>query len=343
MADNFTLPIGSNTYVPSFEASSKLVVDFVRNPSKFRLNDYIAIKKVSRDVGYYAKIKAEEAVRVLNTTDYDWADGADAPKHQGVNSEFFEFLQYKTLRTAYPFVIGLKAVQQAAWDIVAEFAAIEASKAMTLRTMTAENILNNTANWGNNTATATSLGGGLWSNASSSNFYIKKSLLSAVQSIVRATNGAITISDLNLVVSPNLAATMATTDEIANYVKSSPFSMEVLTGKAFIDRYGLPSYLYGLKVIVEDAVKVTSGKGLTRSDSFVQASTDAFILARTDSLVSVHTGSPSFSTIQMFAYEEFTDETREDPDNRKVNGRVVQDIDFELVAPASGYYITSCQ
>ena len=50
---------------------------------------------------------------------------------------------------------------------------------------------------------------------------------------------------------------------------------------------------------------------------------------------------PSFNTLQINAYEDMTVEQWDDPLNRMVKGRVVQDIAPVLAAPLSGYLIAS--
>src|SRR5690606_30153563 len=72
-----TIPGGSNAYIPSHEASGKLVVDFSRNPSKFALAKYAQIVPVTEQLGYYLEMTVEEAARVLDDDgfDVDWPDG----------------------------------------------------------------------------------------------------------------------------------------------------------------------------------------------------------------------------------------------------------------------------
>jgi hypothetical protein len=44
----------------------------------------------------------------------------------------------------------------------------------------------------------------------------------------------------------------------------------------------------------------------------------------------------------MFAYEEMTVETKNDSDNRRTIGRVVENLVPKVVAPASGVLFTNC-
>ena len=67
----------------------------------------------------------------------------------------------------------------------------------------------------------------------------------------------------------------------------------------------------------------------------------AALVARVGALDAGVVGAPTFSTITCFEYENMTAETKDDPDNRRVKGRVVDDIDVEMTASASGYLITA--
>ena len=48
-------------------------------------------------------------------------------------------------------------------------------------------------------------------------------------------------------------------------------------------------------------------------------------------------GSQSFGTAHIFSYEEMSTEQRDDPDNRRISGRVVEDYDVQIVAPITGF------
>ena len=96
---NAQFPSGSNTYVPSFDATGQLVVSFSRNPKEFPLNKYIAITPVKKSSGYYLKLNAEQVARVTyaDLKDHVWHDGNDAP-HGEWNNEKFEWLNFNTTR-----------------------------------------------------------------------------------------------------------------------------------------------------------------------------------------------------------------------------------------------------
>lgn len=345
-------PSGFNTFVPSFDASGKLVVAYSRNPKDFPLNRWITLTPVKKSQGYFLQVTAEEAARIINSdlADFVWADGNDAPTGLWGN-ESFNFQAFGTTRYAYAFRIGYKAEQQADWKILAMYAAFKAQQAMTGRAVRCiAKALDSTQYASSHVSTATALGGGFFSAGGAGTPYIKKSLMSAAQQIQIDTNGAVKRDDLQLVIDPTLAAAMAESTEMMDFLKQSPVAMAQVRGDVPSNNglWGLPDKLFGINLVVEDTVRVTSRKGAAARaakyafvDSAGVAGNTALLCARPGQLVSEAAG-PSFGTIHLFSYEEMTVEQRDDPDNRRIQGRVVDDYDVQVVAPATGYLIQHC-
>lgn len=337
-------PSGSNTYVPSHEASGGLTVGFSRNPKKFKINQWAKIVPVKKGSGYYLRITAEEAARVINAdlNDFVWHDGQEAPMGND-NLESFEYVKFATQRYAYPFNLGDKAVDQADWKVLEVHGGIAAQKAMTARTIKALGVLTTTGNWGSSTDTATNLGGGKWDVSGATDKFILKAFGAASEAILKATLGVATQEDLVCIINPNVARQMAESEEIRDFIKQSPVAMAQVRGDvpSQTGQWGLPDRLYGIKIVVEDAIRVTSKKGATRAAGYCMPAATAIFATRTEGLVGME-GIPEFSTFQLFMYEEHTVETKRDSDNRRTVGRVVDDFDAELVAPASGYLVTAC-
>ncbi len=332
---------GPNTYVPSYEASG-LLIQYLKDANKFAINSYVGQKKEEKSVGKYLFIDSAEAARFISSADFEWPDGSAANPDTGyTNTSAFQFLDYSCDRKFTPFTIGYLSQQQAAWQIVANEAAIHGARAMTEKTVRALSVLLTGANWGSNTNTATSLGGGLWSAATSTNFYIRNTIQAAVEQIILSTYGMVQPSDLTLVVNPHVARLMFATDEVANYVKGSPFSEKYLTDSdgTIADRMGMPEYFSGVKLVIENAVKVTTKKGATTSASFAMDGNSALLLCKKDQLVNVG-GTSQFNTMTRFYVEDHTVEIKDDPDNRRTVGRIVWNDTYVLTAPASGYLIT---
>lgn len=338
-------PGGNNTFVPSHEASGGLIIGYSRNPKRFKLNSYIKLVPVKKSVGYYLVITAEEAARVINTnmSDFIWHDGQEAPMGND-NLESFNYSKFLTNRYTFPFNMGNKAVEQADWPIMSVHAGIAAQKAMTARTINMLTVLETTANWGNNTTTATLSGGGKWDVSGATDKFIRKTFNSVAEAVLKSTLGVVQRQDLVCVINPNTARQMAETEELRDYLKQSPFAMAEVRGdvESQNGEWGLPNTLWGIKIIVEDCVRVSSKKAASSvTAGYALSNSVAIFMARPGSIMGIE-GIPEFSTAQIFMYEEFTVETFNDTNNRRVIGRVTDDYDPVLAAPASGYLITAC-
>ena len=338
MATGF--PSGTNTFIPSYEASGKLLVSYSRNPKDFALNRYVQIRQAKKSLGYYLKLTPENAARILSTSVHDavWHDGQDAPTGEW-NTESHEFIPFSTIRYGFPFRLGYKAVDQADWQIKAVHAANAAQQCMTGRTLNVVTKLTTAANWPSTHTSASGtafIGGPL---DAGTNFRIKGALNKMAQQILKSTLGVIKPKDLHIVMSPVLADKLGRTTEIHEFVKSSPFAQAQIRGDSpsLNGIWGLPDVLYGFPVTVEDAVRVSSRKGATPASSFLFPDNTLLMVARPGALVSE--GSEAFSTAVLFMYEEMTVESKDDPDNRRHSGRVVDDYAAELVSTISGFYL----
>jgi hypothetical protein len=68
---------------------------------------------------------------------------------------------------------------------------------------------------------------------------------------------------------------------------------------------------------------------------------NAFLVARPGSIEAVAGSGPSFSTVTMFTLEEMTVEQKDDADNRRYVGHVVDDYDVVMTAAPSGFWFQS--
>lgn len=338
---------GLGTFVPSFEASGKLQVEYSRNPKKFALNKYAKLIPVKESIGYYLEIDNDEAARVLQTSleNSAWADGQEAPKGDDFKTTHY-FRQFATRRYLTAFNLGQKAVEQASWDIIASYGRAAAQRRMTERTQYAVTTYSTTGNWGGNTDTCTNIAGGKLDVSTTSLNYIKELIQKVADKILKATIGAVNWEDMNMIMNPTTATLISRSAEFVDHLIQSPFALAQVRGDAPSQngRWGLPDQLFGMNVVIEDAVKVTAAKGQTVTSSdrayILDTGTIAF-MSRPEGLMGSE-GVPDFSTLQIFSYEDMTVETKNDPDNRRTAGRVVDDFEVKLVAPASGYLVTAC-
>jgi hypothetical protein len=347
------LPAASNVYVANHEASGKLVVDYARNPKRFAVNQYIQITPVDQIIGLFQQMTIEERGRILTSdaAEYAFADGADAPLGAD-GTEYFIWQQFLARRYAYSFLIGQMTGQQATWDVVAQHAGIHAQKAMTNRTLQAYNQLSTSTNYSTGHVSAV-FGGtisgtsGTWTQSTVARGDIKRSLEFAIEKILDDTLAGIEPGDLHLVIGTAQAALLTQSQEIVDYIKSSPDAYAELRGELPNRNYwyGLPSKLYGVNITVDATRRVTSQKLATRAASAIfgalssVGSLNAFLVARPGGLVGV-ANAPSFSFLQNFVYKQFdmVVEVKNDDDNKRIKGRVIDCFTMQGVAPQSGFW-----
>lgn len=347
-------PGPTNTYVPNFAASQSLIVAFSRNPSRFPLPLYTQYVRAGKMVGFYFVWTSRQAARILTTDDaeHDWGDGNAAPTGLSENESGY-WTTFTTKRKCYPFGLGRLAVEQADYPYLAAEGGVSSQQAMTARGLLTYNQLS-TASWGSNTAAVNGgilAGGQTWltgNNGDGTNQgpNIKQSLQFGTLTVNQQTIGAVVQRQLALVVNPSLAQGMARSTEIQDYIKQSPFALAQLRGDVPNQngQWDLPTVLYNHPLAVEDTVRVTSKKGATTDVlTYVLPNTEAYLLARDGELEGLE-GSRSFSTVQIFFYQdELTLSTFYDQINERYLGRVVSNFVPVVVAPTSGFRFTACQ
>jgi hypothetical protein len=334
---------GLNTYVPSTNAlaTGALQVEFTRAVNTFPITKYAQIVPVNQMTGYYLRLDSDDNVRITDINAFQWPLGNDRPVG---STNQHDFVQFACARFAYPFYIPNETVKQAAWDVVAQHARAKAQLAMTGRCVRAATALTGSAAVtaftavGNYAATGTaSPGGNVWTTSSSN--IIQKGIQGALRAISLATGGAVRAEyDVMMVISPTVANLLSSTPEVRDYVKNYPAAMPFLQGSDTFAMYGLPPNLFGVQVVVDDSVRVTTRKGASSTTRSYIYGNSAVFVSRPGGLIGVE-GSTSFSTCQVMAFEDMTVENWDDPKDRRIEGRVIDNSTVELVAPVSGYLV----
>ena len=338
-----TFPAGNpgNTYVPNFEASGRLTVAYSRNVKDFPLNKYTTLVPVRQLTGYYLRITPDNIGRITQNDggEFVWPDGNDAPQGDW-NLMDHEFFTYLATRYTYPFRLGYLSVDQGAWDILATHQDMAANQAMRFRTKKVITKLETASTWSGvgHTAAASAT----WDTGTSTNPVIKKDLHTAAISILKDTMNAVQPKDLILVISHELAELMSRSQEIHTYLKESPYALAQIRGdvESQNGKWGLPDQLYGYNIVIEDTYIETAKVGAASSKAAVKDKDNALLIARPGGLVGIY-GGASFSTCSIFSQEEMTVEQKDDVDNRRYLGRVVDTFGVEVVSPISGYFITN--
>lgn len=331
---------GNNTFVPTFSpATGQIQVEFTRSVNQFPITQYAQIVPVTAMKGYYLKIDEEETARLVNVQDAQWPLGEDRPT--GINSDF-EFVAYQTQRFQNSFSIPQETARQSAWDIVASHARIQAAKMMTHRAYRAATTLTTAANYtsgSNYFAKSITLVSGAYIGASQVD-PVQKIIRAAMEKIIQNTVGVVTPKDIIMVMNPTTARKIASDDGVRDYVKNTPFAYSALTGDSTFATYGLPQTLFGLGgIVVDDTVQVTTRKGGAGTRGFFYGgdTPGVVFVSRPGGLIGNE--GPSFSSLSVFAYEDMTVETLEDPWNRRIKGSVVDNSAIELTAPLASLYI----
>lgn len=338
-----SMPSGTNTFVPTM-VQDNLIVGYARNIDDYALNRYIQIIPTPKSQAYYLFIDGAAAVRLANSDlrDVVWPDGSRRPAGDNNVAEF-EFEPVATTRRSYEFTVGQRGVDQAQWDVVKVNSGFQANRAMVARTMAVQTALAN-ANWGTNTDTATSLGGGFVGSGTPTTPYFKKIIDKAVQAIRSATFGAVQRKDLICLMAPKVAETISESQEVHTYLKESPFALAQVRGDApgQNTNFGLPNKLYQIPVIVDDAYRVSSKRkpGTAATSAAVVDENTIYFLSRPGGLEMAY-GGVSFSTVQLFEKEAMSVEMFTDAKHRLVEGYVTDDFGCYVVAPASGYKVTN--
>jgi hypothetical protein len=338
-------PSAYNVYVPDTEATGNLRIEYSRNPKKFALNQYCQIVPVATLNGYYTEMTAEEAGRI-NAADYVWPDGHQRPLGIGA-TESHKMSDYRAIRNAYTVTLGNQTVDQSAWDIAAQYLRLEAQKAMNARTSAVLTELTTTGNYASSHyGTAASLGGssGTWAASTVATQNIRRGIMYALSQIEKDTLSSVDVTQMQLIVSPELAAVMAESGEIVDYLKSSPYAGPVLTGEWAGPRSrGLPEYLYGVKLVVENATYTTSRRGATAARSYILGNATAVLCSRVGGLEAAE--GPTFSSVSLFVYreEDMNVEKIVEQTNKRTIISVVDTFDAVMTAPASAFMFTTCQ
>jgi hypothetical protein len=339
-------PQGSNTYIPVWEATG-LIIKYTRDPSFFRINKYVKDIKIPKDMGYYLTLDGDSPYRVQAVNDYLWEDTADAPGGRQ-EKQAFGFQNYRTARYCFPFSLGRKAVQQAEWPILAEHARMAACKAMTVRTLLNTTLATTTANWTGTFGTNYGAVSGAWGTSDETNLYIISDISTAMVVIEQNTGGIVTDEEaLQITMNPTLGRRIQKSPELRAYLKGSPDAISVITDQRNPNRrYGLAPFLYGLGLVIENAVVVTTPKSANVASppaqvrSYVWPTANVVISSRPTGISAEGEQSIDFSTFCFRFYEQMTTESKSDADNRREVGRVVEDYVVSLQAPQTGYLFT---
>lgn len=348
----YAYPSSTNVYIPTnsinTSVTTNLIINYARDINEFQVNKYAKIIPVKASQGYYVRIAVGQNARLQypDLRDWLWQPGQNRPRGNW-NTFGFQNFPFFTQRRAFTTTLDYKTVDLASFQLQPMHVAMCAQQAMTARTQLVTGAISDANNWySTHVSTATALGGGLWSAGSSTGHYIQDSLYKAAIQCNLDTQGVVKPKNLSLIINPNTARAMASSQEIRNYIGNQVDAIKFLKGEAPTpqDMYNLPRQLFGFPIYIEDAVvnrnRPTPNDDFT-GNSYLLPDGTAVLLARPGELTGTE-GGTDYSTVQIFAYEEMSAESFNDNENRLLLLGVTEDIDVRVVAPASGYLITAC-
>lgn len=334
----------SASFIPDLDDSGRLQIEFSRNPKRFALNRYIKLQPVKRNVGKYLRVDEKNHSRLVgaNLDAYVWADGDECPIPNDTADQY-DLDEYRTIRRVFSNREGDLAREQADWNMGAVQMRTQAQKAMTARTLLVHQGLANINNWpaAHRIDVGTTSGLGHLTGALSTEPRIKRLFARATERIMLATNSVVRREDLRFVINPETARIMADTQEIIDVIKQSPNAFDMLTGQTGFTEWQLPKYLYGVELVVEDAVITTTPRqAATQTSTWVMGSAIGYFMSRPGGLASPNEG-PSYSTCTLMVKEDMKVEKLRDTINRRTLERVVDDTGYASTAPISGVYCTN--
>lgn len=326
-----------------------VLVGFVRDPKKFKLNNYVQLVNSPGATGVYHELDRDRPIRVVSDAEFAFEDGDEAPTGN-TNKGNFQMQEFRCQRRAIPFTVGEEAAEafqkQGAFDPILFESQSCASQAMVLRTKNVMDLIDTSGAWGSYTDSATNLGGGKWDAGTSTAPYLKKGLLAACRLINFVTNGVVQISDLRLILNPIDAIKISASAELHDYIKSSKDAEAMITGELRPnpnELWGLPRRLYGVEVVVEDAVSVSTrnkADGTAGTRGYLKSADSALLVSRAGGIDAPY-GSKSFSTVQLFYHKyEMSAEMRHDNWNKRHEGRVIDWYTSKIVAAPAGYFVS---
>lgn len=285
-----------NGYIPALTGQ---VIGFARKPEKFKLNRYVQYMPSDKQIGVYTRLERDVMVRITSIDDDVWEDGDNRPSGEHGVKVKHSTDSFQCIRRDLAWRVGYNALDQTkAYPVKPVHVQSTVSQTMTRRTKRVWNILDSTSNWSTHFKTAGELSNisgadnAKWKNASddpASPAYLAiwKSLNGAIQRIFKDTNSAVEWSDLILVINPELAADMAQSAEMNNYIRESPQARAQLSGELsnWNKEWGLPTHVRGLALVVEDAMMVSGkeyadGTEATTERTFIKSGSSAQILSR---------------------------------------------------------------
>jgi hypothetical protein len=342
---NWTQPGAGSTHTPTPEELA-IIEGYGRKTDDFALASYVKYTPVKNHVGLTYQFKSGMASLMVDVagTQFEWADSADRPK--GDNLAAFRMKEYRCVRRAFPLRMGdiAREEQDIPHDEINKTFAM--ARAMTLRTAKAVDVLTDETLWdASHVKYPFEIDASFpaWESSLAEDRAIQKCINYGVNRIHLDTEGVIGRKrrrDMILVMNPNTANAIGTSLEIRDFVKQQAGAPQIQKGDGDygLEDASLPPLLYGVKPVIEDAVKNIANKDATMDPQFIFPDGYAILMFRPGSVEGL-AGSQAFSTMHMLFVggNEMKVEVNHDAWNKFTEWSIVDYYTPELVAPITGF------
>lgn len=330
-----------------------LITDYARDWKKCPTVGLVGTTVSDIPAGYFVRSNPIPQAQLIDSPNaYLWPDNTPSPTQED-NRRQHDFVEWNAKRYTYQAFIGDLEKQFTAWDVEAQVLNDLGNQAMLNRAKLFYTLASTTGTYAdaggsgvNHTASATSLGGGVWGAGTSANRYIQKTLAAVLQAIEKASvNGILPMDDLYLVVSPTVADAMARSQEVADgYHRQQDFSeyMQYSIYQNQMARYGLPPKLYGWNLLVDPWIEKTTKIGATETRSFVAGANVGYCLVKPGGIKSA-SGGKAFGSYEFFTVkgQELKTEVVDLPWDKRKKIMVTDMLDVKMVAREASYLITA--
>jgi hypothetical protein len=345
-----------DVYIPAFggKQTSRLIVSYARDPKKFAVNGLTTRTPTDTLSGNWISLRPEALARVFQDPNaYIWVDGQKAPD-ANYNTQDFRYTPYQCFRRAMPDYLGDQTAEQAVWPIQETKLDALAHIMMTLRATVFYTLMLNPVNYlATHVMTATQWSsqngatGGGWQQGTEANPIIMRTLRNMANQIRKDTLATTSYKDLTLIIDPDAAILMSSSQEIHSYLARCQFALAQIKGDSAEQNgeWGLPPTLYGMNLIVDPTLQTISPR-LQVPGTFtdVMNYNTAIVMAAPGAIKGnngqVNSG---FSTTHMFVYkgQEMVVKTKADDWSLRTNMLIFENYAMSIVAPETAALATS--
>lgn len=317
---------------------TNFATDFARDRNRFLIETICPSLTVDKLQGKFWRFDSPEAFRIEDASEDNYAPGRGGgrPKRLEleINTDTYECLQY-ALSEEVPTV----GEQNADFNLKRRIVQMLTSSMMTRRAKRTLDLVTTTGNMNNvdvNDITGTN---GNWTNGTQDDPNIQISFNHAVRTIQENTYNSVDEANIWCLINPEMAGAMAESEEVRDTVKQSLAGERMLLGQAPYSnagRYGLPTQLYGVKIMVVPIRYISSIKKVPDSN------TAAYILDK-DSAVFLNVEPPgleTLSTLTCFEFQPFITEDHPIPSEHISSVQTLHTYHVKITAKSSGYLIT---